>query len=117
LIAAALTANLAAARIERSGDCAVYALAIDAHNVHPMTEPMLDAWWANLTPEQKGEIYDRDLGTDASYVEMGLRTTGLAAMVDHINATAAQFDETYNRPFRGHAAHHDATQEALSAHC
>ena len=39
----------------------VYAIAMDDHNVHCMTEDMLDAWWASLTPEEKAVAFEADL--------------------------------------------------------
>lgn len=46
--------------IKRSRN-SVYAIALDDHNVHCMTEDMLDEWWVSLSPEQKAVVYEADL--------------------------------------------------------
>lgn len=37
-------------------------LAIDEHNVHPMTEELLDTWWESMSSTQKAAIYAGFLG-------------------------------------------------------
>ncbi len=53
-------------RMRRSGltrgQGAIYALAIDPHNVHCLTESHLDTWWLSLSAEDKAEIYEQRLG-------------------------------------------------------
>ena len=45
----------------------VLAIAADAHSCHPMTEPLLDTWWLNLTPNHKAQLFERDLNQDGGH--------------------------------------------------
>ena len=39
----------------------IYAIASDEHNVHCLTEDLLDTWWRALSPEEKAVIYELHL--------------------------------------------------------
>jgi hypothetical protein len=41
---------------------AILTVAMDQHNVHCMTEDMLDEWFRSLTPAEKADIFDAHLG-------------------------------------------------------
>lgn len=59
-VAQALTQRMNQKSITRSPK-SIYTVVSDEHNVHCMTEGMLDAWWASLPPEQKAVVYEADL--------------------------------------------------------
>lgn len=56
-IAKAITNRMAGKGAQRSSR-SIYTLLSDDHNVHCMTEEMLDAWWASLSAEEKAEAFD-----------------------------------------------------------
>ena len=60
-IAARMNHHMRERGIKR-GAGAIYALAVDPHNVHCLTESDLDTWWTSLPPEEKAEIYEERLG-------------------------------------------------------
>lgn len=59
-IAQQLTQTMKAKGVKRSRN-SVFTLAADDHNVHCMTEDMVDAWWASLSPDEKAIHFERDL--------------------------------------------------------
>lgn len=83
--------------IQRSGPGAVYLVALDGDSAQCFTEPALDGWWENLSPERKAEIFDRDLEGDELQLKLhdGMLRSGIAEVVDRIDAFAQRFERAY----------------------
>jgi hypothetical protein len=64
--AQALTDRMAETGRTRTKD-GIFAIVSDDHNVHCLTEAMLDAWWASLPPTEKAVIYEAD--TDGIHIQ------------------------------------------------
>ncbi len=95
--AAAITNSLAEKSIVRDGEGAIYALAIDDYNAHCLTESTLDTWWANLSPEDKGDIFMLHLDTSGFDVPSAPILTEIAARVQ---AYSDSFHSLLNAPLR-----------------
>ena len=96
-----LTKMLAANGVERSGPGAIYLVTLDGNSAQCFTEPALDGWWENLTPDRKAEIFERDLDGDPA--ELRLHETigrfSLTDVVDRINRVSDSFTKAIERPY------------------
>lgn len=61
----AINSHLATSRHTRKGPGAIFAVALDGDQAVCMSETTLDAWWQSLTPEEKGEVWERELDRPA----------------------------------------------------
>ena len=59
-IARQLTQTMKAKGVKRSRN-SVFTIVSDDHNVHCMTEDMIDAWWASLSPDEKAVHFECDV--------------------------------------------------------
>lgn len=78
---------------DSTGPGAIYAIAADEHNVHFLGESELDTWWQGLSPEEKGEIYERDLNGESPLPPASPEFQQIVAGI------RANFEELRRRPF------------------
>ncbi len=94
-----LNQRMKAKGIKRSKD-SIYAIALDDHNVHCMTEEMLDEWWVSLPPERKAVLYEADL--DGVLDEtVALANPNVSEFQCHVDRFFADMQLIQKSPFTG----------------
>jgi hypothetical protein len=62
---------------------------VDEHNVHCMTEELIDTWWLSLTGFEKAELYEASLEESGDRYDRVLRVAmlqhGLQPLVEFID--------------------------------
>jgi hypothetical protein len=107
-IAQALTQRMNQKSVTRSSK-SIYTVVSDDHNVHCMTEDMLDAWWASLPPEQKATVYEADL--DGLLDETVALANPLASgFQSHVEKFFGDMERIQKSPFTG------LTREVANGH-
>ena len=97
---ALISQSLASHGVERKGENAIYAIVADEHNVHCMTHELLNTWWEGLSPEEKGEIFERETNRDVTAVP-ALQHAGLSALSTAVDTIQTGFADIMERPLAG----------------
>lgn len=97
-IAQILTQRMNEKGIQRTRK-SIYTVAADAHNTYYVTEDMLDAWWASLTPEQKAIHFEDDLNGDL--YETVLTNPRVSEFQAHVDRFFADMQRIQKSPFTG----------------
>lgn len=98
-VARAFTQRMNEKGIKRSRN-SIFTVAADDHNIHCMTEDMIDEWWASLSPEQKAIHFEDDLNGDL-YETVALANPNLSEFQAHVDRFFSDMQRIQKSPFTG----------------